>query len=338
MTSRLDRLQARRTDAFVTNARLQNEVYRHILQSESVRYAIGAMQPIDPEYTRNTYQEGDRIRNQLEKRLAETCDFEYQGSVTNETHIKARSDIDLLVITGKFWTLEPPQQSSCPYPGDPIADLKSLRRDAKICLTTAFPEAEIDDSGAKSIRIEGGSLRRKVDVVPANWFDTNDYKKKGNRIFRGVQILDVKAGIRIKNTPFLHNAWIEYKDSQASGRLRMAARLMKSLKYDAEAVDLSSYDIVSLVYNISNDLLSVPSGQELMLVDVCREFCRQLETNQRIRDSLDVPDGHRKIFAQGHATLKGLSSLRNELDILTRDILSENSRSFRRLAEARVDY
>lgn len=104
--NRLERLEARRTDPLVKEARLLNEVYGRIAQSESVRYAIGAMQPIDPEYTKNTYREGDRVRNQLETNLSMVCEYEYQGSVTNDTHIRARSDIDLLTLTCRYGNLE----------------------------------------------------------------------------------------------------------------------------------------------------------------------------------------------------------------------------------------
>ena len=94
------------------------EVYRKMTDHGSaVRYAVGAMQPVNPGYTKVTYGEGDRIQNQLEKALTGNlkCQYEYQGSVTNNTHIKAHSDIDLLAIIQAFVTLELPQKPSSPY-------------------------------------------------------------------------------------------------------------------------------------------------------------------------------------------------------------------------------
>lgn len=338
MATRLDRLASRRTDQFVTEAKLLNEAYRHIAQSDSVRYVIGSMQPIDPEYTKNTFAQGDRVRNQLENRLNDKCEYEYQGSVTNGTHIKARSDIDLLVLTGKFYTLEKPQEPSSPYKGNPLQDLVDLRSDAIVSLDAAFPEATVDSSGAKSISLEGGSLRRKIDVVPSNWFNTNRYKETEQKMYRGVQILDAKKMERLDNTPFLHNAWIDHKDNQTNGGLRKAARLMKSLKYDTEAIDLSSYDLVSIAFRIPNGDLNVPKGQELSLLNSCYSFCVSLQQNAVLRNSLNVPDGHRRIFSEGHATLDGLNQLTAALGELISDVLRENQRSFRKLAEARVEY
>lgn len=338
MATRLDRLASRRTDQLVTEAKLLNEAYRHIAQSDSVRYVIGSMQSIDPEYTKNTYAQGERVRYQLANRLDDKCEYEYQGSVTNDTHIKARSDIDLLVLTGKFHTLEKPQEPSSPYKGNPLQDLVDLRADAIVALEAAFPEATVDSSGAKSISLEGGSLRRKIDVVPSNWLNTNRYKETGQKMYRGVQILDAKNMERLKNTPFLHNAWIAHKDNQTNGGLRKAARLMKSLKYDTEAIDLSSYDIVSIAFRMPEGDLNIPKGHELTLLSSCHAFCVSLQQNAFLRDSLDVPDGHRKIFAAGHATLDGLNQLTAALGELVSDVLRENQRSFRKLAEARVEY
>src|SRR5579863_5137093 len=106
-TNRIGKLRARRTDPLIKAAAAGQlrEVYDRISEDESVRYAIGAMQPIDDEYTKNTYEEGNRVKAQLDKALnqpRQTAEFEYQGSVTNNTHIKAHSDIDLLALHAYF--------------------------------------------------------------------------------------------------------------------------------------------------------------------------------------------------------------------------------------------
>jgi len=336
--SRLDRLNQRRLDTDIVEAKLLNESYRNISQSDSVKYVIGAMQPIDPEYTKNTYAQGERVRNQLDNRLTEKCEYKYQGSVTNDTHIKAKSDIDLLVLIDKFFSLEKPQEPQSPYKGDPLKDLLNLRKESEDALEQAFPQATIDKDGSKSISIEGGSLTRKIDVVPSNWYNTNKYAETNNDIYRGVKILDKSVPCRLANTPFLHNAWIEHKDNQTNGGLRKACRLMKSLKYDSENIDLSSYDIVSIAFNIPNEKLNLPRGSELLLLASCLDYCHTLQSNLILRESLTVPDDHRKVFTEGHATLTGLNQLTAELDRLANDVLRENHRSFQKLEEARVEY
>ncbi|GIC20327.1 hypothetical protein [Vibrio cholerae] len=335
--SRLEKLYRRRTeDTMFTKAQVVSEAYRNIQQSDSVKYVIGAMQPIDKEYTDNTYKQAERVKSQLESRLTEVCDFEYQGSVTNDTHIKAKSDIDLLVITRKFFTLETPQKPTYPYKGDPLADLLNLRREAEDVIESAFPQAFVDKEGSKSISVEGGSLTRKIDVVPSNWYNTNLYAESQEKMYRGVQILDKSVPERIANTPFLHNAWIDWKDSNTNGGFRRVCRLMKSLKYDADNINLSSYDIVSIAFNIRDEDLIYSKGQELLIMSSCLNYCRQLQSDSNLRESIKVPDGHRKIFCNGHATLKGLNQLTQELQNLENDILQENILSFRTLNEAKI--
>lgn len=338
MVNRLEKLSNRRLDPEVSSAKLLNEVYRHIEQSESVKYVVGAMQPIDPDYTANTYAEGDRVRDQLDNNLDESCDFHYQGSVTNDTHIKARSDIDLLVIIGKFYTLQKPQVPTHPYKGNPVNDMVGLRANAIGVLQKQFPKVTIDTSGSKSITLEGGSLRRKIDVVPANWYFTNKYAENQNDIYKGVQIFDANTGERIPNTPFLHNALIDLNDKKTRGGIRKAARLMKSLKYDTEEIELSSYDLVSVAYNLPSEWADGTDGLELNILDSCLRFCEYIVTNEEFRNELEVPDGHRKIFAPGHATLDGMGELVYALQELAKDVLQENVRSFTKLAEARIDY
>lgn len=338
MVSRLDQLGARRIDPNVTTAKLVNEAYRDLAQSESVRYVIGAMQPIDAEYTKNTFAEGERVFNQLDSKLDESCSHRYQGSVTNDTHIKAKSDIDVLLVIDKFYILEKPQVPAFPYKGNPIQDLLDLRKNACQILKSAFPKATVDSTGSKSLTIEGGSLRRKVDVVPSNWYDSNKYAETKDETFRGVQILDTRDNTRPINMPFLHNELIRFKDQQTGGGLCKAARLMKSLKYDSDDIDLSSYDIVSLAYNIPSADLTVAAGQELRILESCLEFCLAVESNDTHRTSIKVPDDHRPIFVDGHATYPGLIKLLQALKMLSEDVLSENARSFQKLAEARIIY
>lgn len=339
---RLQRLRARRIESMEKSASL-NEVYDRMSESSSaVKYAIGAMQPIDPTYTDNTYKEGERVRNQLAKNLDTyriACDYDYQGSVTNDTHIRAKSDIDLLTLHCAFYSLDPPQKPAVPYHGDPVEDLMNLRAGSIRVLTEKFPEANVDYSGSKSVCIEGGSLRRKIDVVASNWRDTNEYALSGLKRDRGIDILDSHKRIRLANLPFLHNDRIHNKDQRTMGGLRKAIRLLKSLKYDSDdGVELSSYDIAAIVYAMEDRALYVSQGMELLLLERCKHHLDHLADDQHHRESLEVPNGTRKIFCSEGASLSGLSDLQREVDRLRYEIENDLSRSFRKLAEARIEY
>ena len=77
---------------------------------------------------------------------------------------------------------------------------------------------------------------------------------------------------------------------------------------------------------------------ELAILESCSQYCERLLLNDTLRASIMVPDGHRTVFADGHATKAGLSSLLNEINILRNDVMTENARSFKKLADARVSY
>ena len=339
--NRLAKLRARRTDPLIKAAAFR-EAYDSMAEDEPVKYAVGAMQPIDNEYTSKTFEEGDRVKAQLAKALnqpAETAEFEYQGSVTNDTHIKVHSDIDLLVLHTYFWSVQPPGTPKNPYQGDALADLRNLRVASAKALKSAYPEVTVDDAPGKCIALEGGSLRRRIDVVISNWWNTVEYQTSGVAFQRGVQVFDSKANIRIENRPFLHNAKIDQRDRLLNGNVRKVARLLKSLKYDADTkVNMSSYDITSIAYRMPDDLMRPGHGAELLLVENTRGFLRLLLDDSARRSSLKVPNEMRSIFSSDGASVEGLNQLYKETRELVDDIAKGLSRSFRKLAEARVSY
>jgi hypothetical protein len=340
-SQRLQKLESRRIDPFERAAGL-HEVYKRLSEDDAVKYAVGAMQPIDPTYTANTYEQGNRIRDQLKEAYASTgisSSFDYQGSVTNDTHIRAHSDIDLLSIHERFFTLEPPLVPAHPYLGDPIADLMEMRRVAASRLRSSFPQATVDESGGKCITVRGGSLRRDIDVVVCNRWDTVEYSRTSNAIYRGLNVLDATVPKRVDNKPFLHNYRLDLKDRETSGGLRKSVRLLKSLKYDAEsAVDMTSYDIASLVYSADSSYLNVPKGSELLLVERTGALLRYLIENPAVRSQILVPNEMRSVFGTPGATESGLRQLHREIAALLRDIEQGLSRSFKKLADARVSY
>lgn len=332
---RLEQLEARRYDQAV-KASLAGEIYKRMRESESVRYTIGAMQPIDPDYTKNTIEQGERVKNQLKERLSIECDYEFQGSTMTDTHIKARSDIDLLLIRQGWYWVE--GASVSPYSGDAREDMRRLRREATVAMTAAFPQAQLDDTGSTSFKLSGASLSRVVDVVPASWYNTSDYTRTSDKTHRGVKVFNKNTGEFIPNTPFLHKRRIEERDQRTRGGLRRAVRLMKSLRYDSDGrADMSSYNIAGIAYNIPELGLLHEPARELAILEACWEYCQRLSFDLALRDSIRVPDGSRTVFGGGQgATGIQLAALTKELSDLRRDVLTENARSFTKLLEARI--
>jgi hypothetical protein len=341
-SSRLDKLRSRRIDPLVKVAGLNEAYNRLATEDSSVQYAIGAMQPIDPDYTRRTIEERTRIEKQLTDGYVKAglhVDFAYQGSVTNDTHIRVYSDVDLLTVEERWFGIEPPNIPIVPYVGDPIQNLRQIRTNTVKILRPAFPAATVDESGSKSISVSGGSLRRKIDVISCAWWHTVEYVQDTQRHWLGIEILDNDKGQRISNKPFLHNKRIEERDAATNGGLRKAIRLLKSLRYDSDdKIDLSSYDIAGIAYNIFDEWLAVSPGQDLLLVRSCREYLRYLIDNKPYRDLIAVPNKMRKVFCAEGANEVGLRQMSVAVDTLVAEIEQGLSRSFRKLAEARVRY
>lgn len=298
-------------------------------QGTFTKYILGGLRPVDRKYTQKLVEQGVRIENQLKKGLEDeypALTFRRQGSVSNHTHIRFSSDVDVLVITDKFLTLEKPQEPVIPYKGDPNSDLLNLRNLSHTHLKDAFPTAQIDNTGSTAVSIEGGSLYCKVDVVPSNWYNTNDYAKYNIEIFRGVEVLNKKLMIRNENFPFLFNYRLQEKDKQHNGITRMLIRLLKTIRADSEEnnlkIDFSSFDICSIIYRYPEHLLV---NDLRFLFDIIKNLLNWMEMiiyNPSIHFTLQVVDDSRKIFDETKK-LEEFKKLYTELKFVYEGALQE---------------
>ena len=318
---RLERLAQRRTDPSLFEVQAKSyESYRTLDVPEVIKYIIGAMQPIDARYTDRTTEQGKRVRDQLQKRLASGVEYRFQGSVLSDTHIRQHSDIDLLVFIEKFTFVKKPLTPKNLYHGDSVQDLRALRLETRAALQSAFPAANVDDTGSRSIELSGGSLARNVDVVPAAWLDTIEYDRTGDELHRGVKVFNKSDGSFVANYPFRNAAEIDAKDHRCGGGMRKAVRFMKTLKADSDAIKLSSYDIAAIAWNMPDSSLNYGMPWDLKVFYGCRDFVRRLVNEAEFRGSLYVPDGSRRVFTSEHATVDSARALLSEIDELAHQV------------------
>lgn len=333
-SSRLTELRNRRNDLSVLQEAYGVKGYTFDSFSQYIKkskekndvenYFFESMMPVDKIYTDNTVKEADRVKNQLDKMKTASLnfDYEYQGSVSNNTHIKAHSDIDVLVIISKYITLQHPLVPANPYQGNPISDLMELRLASEKHLTGAFPQANVDCSGAKAIGLSGGSLKRKVDVVPSNWYDTVEYDRSKEKHYRGIQVLDKYKRERILNTPFYHNYLLDVKDKITLGNFKRIVRLLKTLKADSDQdISLSSYDIVAIAYNIENTKYLTGDRYLFLLKNIHSSLKSLIALSADVRNNIDVPDKSRKIFDKAEK-LTGLIRLTEEVEDLLKSLIA----------------
>lgn len=307
------------------------ESYERRSSNKATRYALGSMQAVNADYTANSVAEGDRVRGQL--RRGHEADipvaFEYQGSVPLDVHIRGVSDIDLLVLRNDFVTIDqqgPDAYSYGPWGGDaPVLALARLRSSSERIVKDAFPEATVTTAGGKSITIEGGSLRRKVDVVPSHWHDTAGYQASRLRKDRGIYILDKHAGTRSYNLPFLHMHQIDVKDRLTSAGAKKVIRLLKNLRNDSDyaaSIKLSSYDIAGVVWHFDDGGLTVAPWQELALLHTASTRLRAMIGDKAGTMRRMTPDGTRCVI-DDETKFTGLVLLSLDVDQLCEEVAKE---------------
>lgn len=298
----------------------------------NTRYALGAMQEVDADYTRISTETAMRVANQLEKRIADfNLEFHLQGSVPLNVHIRGVSDVDLLtLITAQFLSYDPcglRASSGAYYPTTltSLQQLKDLRAEEEPALKNAFRAATVDTQGSKAIKISGGSLARSVDVVPSHWYDSADYQRSGALHDRGVIILDRKANATMTNYPFKHIKEVSDRDLVAMGSLKKAIRLIKNIKADADRdIALPSFDLAGIMFHADMTALRNGYWYELAILAETQRHLDYLYHHPDYAKLLLVPDGTRLIF-DSPAKFSALLTLSCEVDRLLEAVANENS-------------
>lgn len=331
-TQRLEKLKKRRLDENLEKAILSRS-FSDITIGESVKYALEAMSEIDRAYTNNTYLASENIQGNLISGLKKsnlTVEFRHQGSIQTNTHIKVHSDIDILVFTDKYISLDPPLTPAFPYQGDPLADLKELRQKCFEILNSTYNQ--VDNTKPKSIQVFPTKPKRKVDVVVCSWLDTPDYERTQAEIYRGVRVYNKEEHSRSKDYPFLHIARVNEKDNYVGGGLRKLVRLLKTLKADADyEINLSSFEITSCIYSMENQALTKPTHQQQLLLKEASSHLAKLIDNKSYRESLMSPNGKEVVFGSSESKLVELKKLKLELDELIQDINEELANQYKRI-------
>ncbi|WP_249714799.1 hypothetical protein [Pectobacterium polaris] len=307
-----------------------NEFYENVRESDSIKYVIGAMASVNTASTNVSIQEGERVANTLIGMLNTSgisTEFKLQGSVALDIHIEGHSDVDMLILKKDVLLVQRPALPSTNYIDAPdqrdmIVQVKEIRLVSEEKLTSRYHQATVDCSNKKSISISGGSLARKVDIVPGCWFDTHDYQRSGQQYDRIVKIYDKLENKFIENRPFLHIKKVEDKDQCYSGNLKKVVRLMKNIVADMpdykknKAKKLSSFDLTSIAYHMDEEL-NCSEYLPLLLVERLHVWLDKLMDDKNLRDSLLVPDATRAVFNNDEKS-EALDILSNEVcDLFT---------------------
>ncbi len=347
---RINRITAQfALDEVVRKSQQQEAWQTRAVNKPYTRYALGAMEAVDADYTRISLETAQRVANQLEGQLPKfghSVAFRLQGSVALDVHIRGVSDVDLLTLETSFHTYATRGRRSlaglytAPSSRTSIEVLTELRKNSEQVLKSSYPKADVDISGGKAIALSGGSLPRPVDIVPSHYFDSLIYQETGQDHDRGVTILNTKVPETIDNWPFLHIKLINDIDGIVSGALKKAIRLCKNVKSDAESegtsISFPSFDIAATMYHADRQALSAARYYELAVLSETQRHLDYLARDVKFAQTLMVPDGSRKIF-DTDGKLKGLVNLSIEMDDLLRQVAKEQNALLAALDEPPLD-
>lgn len=327
-TRRLSNLKARRYDEDLMKADLSGSFGKSLVP-ENLEYLIESMRPIDKKYNDITLTAAHNVQNHLEQALNTSFGMAYrtQGSVMTNTNIRIYSDIDLLTIIDRYCFLAPallPPKN--PYQGVPDSDILSLRTQSTNIMKRWYDE--VDTTGNKSIEITNKNLRRKVDVVFAFWYNTEKYEQTLDAYYQGVYLFDFPNKEKKLDFPFAHMHNVNQKGFATNDGSNKAIRLLKTLKADADQeIDLSSFQLTSLIYSMENSDLFYGSRDELKIARNISNHLGKAVSNTLYRKSIQSPNDTETPF-EDDKCLSHLQKMKLDLDRLIEDCESEVQTSF----------
>lgn len=355
-TNLVENVKKRSNPGLLDEAVLFNKSYSDELRNIStsdlkvLEYVKRAMQAVDATYTSRTIEAGDKIKEHLKKNNP-SLDFEYQGSVMCNTHIKGYSDIDLIQITGSFYSHENITKfnekynsgysltssqrlsllnviNATSYQDDANYDLRKIRINAENILTDIYKY--VDTSKAKSIEVNPTNPDRKVDVVTASWYKTVESEINNSKEIRGIQVYDKDKNMRLSiDYPFLKILLLNEKDRSVNGRLKKMIRFLKTLKADSDydLKGISSFDLSSICYNINTSIYKEKAYYELVTI-LFLEFKKIIE-DDNYRNSIMSIDKTEFIFAGKDEKVRLLKLIYSELSSIYIDVLPKTLSMFK---------
>ncbi|MFL0111127.1 nucleotidyltransferase domain-containing protein [Tenacibaculum maritimum] len=333
-----------RTNPDITNESvLLEKSFRDELGRTTVKaneYVKRVMRGVEPRYTERTFEAGKKVREHLKKNNP-NLDFEFQGSVMTNTHIKGHSDIDLVQITNRFYFHEGRQNfqkakesfeysytekerlsviaEGTSFEGDDKMTLREIRIDAENVLNREYKY--VDTTKGKSIEVKPTNPFRKVDVVTASWYKNVKAVAKADKEERGIKIYDKNDHkILPEDFPFRKIKLVNQKDSGVNGRLKKMIRFLKNVKVDSDyKIDLTSFDITSISYNIPT--YKYYDKSYLELVHVIYEEMYKIYSDKVYRDSIKSVDDTEYIFRNNPEKVEHLRTLLTEVNLIKNDII-----------------
>lgn len=313
-----------------------------IRHNDMLTYVRLAMKGVDPEYTKRSIAAGEAAKGHLQ--TIENTRFAYQGSVMTNTHIRANSDIDLLILTNKFYSYDyaninqiannpfssqtyytnqinllKEEVNRNSYTGSVEDDLRNLRADSERILKGVYNTC--DTTHAKAIKIRNRGIGRDVDVVVSNYYDdvTSVVNNKG--AYRGIQVYDKYTHQRSDpDYPFLSIERINSRGLETVGRIKKMIRFLKNMKAKStHDIKLSSFDFNAICYDIPTS--NYKSLIFYQLVPVLYRQIKSICDDSSHANRLVSVDGREYIFRNNPDKIAHLRNVLAEIQSVYNDLI-----------------
>ncbi|MEQ9306487.1 MAG: hypothetical protein RJQ14_21420 [Marinoscillum sp.] len=309
----LENLLGRRYDEALRES-IVSDAFEECEYADSIKYALEAMQEIDPSYAYKTFHITKRIQDKLDKVFHEIdlkVDFRYQGPIQTETHIVLYGGVELMIL-------------SKTYSKKPWTQVTRIAQEVMGTLTGDQNFTGIDYSSKLRIKLFTSKPQCEIKLLPAVWLDNPEFLTSKREIDRGICEYNMLKKTRRKYLPFMNIARINAKDSRCNGGLKKIIRLLLSLQRDSTAnIELNWYEISSMIYAIPEKQLKFNSEYSLSLLGVVSAQLNRVVTDKNYRERLASPSEKELVFGSRHYLNDEVVKLKTELDLLIQDLNAE---------------
>lgn len=306
----LENLLGRRYDEALRES-IVTEAFYECEYPDCLKYTLEAMQEIDPSYAYKTFHITRRIQEKLEKAFTQQkikVDFRYQGSIQTETHIVLYGGAELIVLIKNEFQKPWLKISQL---GQEIMEIFSGDKGLKL----------VDYSSLRAVKLVTTKPTSEIRVLPALWVESSHYLSTKREIDRGICEFNFQKKTTRKYLPFLNIARINSKDQRCNGGLKKMIRLLRSLQRDAgRPIEMSNYEISSMLYGIPDKQLTYHPEYALSLLGVVAAQMNRLLTDRKYRETLVSPSEKELVFGKKEHLTQELHKLKEELDALMQDL------------------
>ncbi len=226
-------------------------------EKEKCKHAINMVKDalIEAGYMLNknlsTYKEDTSYYYELRDSGNGTITIILQGSYANNTNIRNVSDVDISVVYNAYL---------------PIS-FELFKQKIYNALKGKFGLKDVHRKN-KSIRVDGNTYRKAIDVVPAFPISRNPES--------GIYIITDKENEKIYNYPLQHIENGYEKNKQTDYKYKKIVRIIKYVKYFMEisnidsAKKLGSFNVESLIWNVPTEVFKKYSTLGFIVEEVIK--------------------------------------------------------------------